>query len=133
VLVTGSVAERSLAEETTRSWTFPHRIVAGELDFPILAAAVAHAHATAAPDTSTGHIAAAVGTPAAVLFGPGDYRMWRPAGPAIVVRNNPECWGCKRPVCFQPFTMCTAMTTVEYMADAVEACLAGRAQPPEAL
>jgi ADP-heptose:LPS heptosyltransferase len=133
VLVTGSTAERSLAEETARSWSFPHRIVAGELDFPTLAAAVASAHATAGPDTSIGHIAAAVGTPVAVLFGPGDHRMWRPAGPAIVVRNNSGCWGCKRPECFQPFTMCTALTTVETMADAVEACLAGRAKPPEAL
>jgi len=133
VLVTGSAAEREFVQETMRGWNFPHRIVAGELDFLTLAAAVAHAHATVGPDTSIGHIAAAVGTPAAVLFGPGDHRMWRPAGPAIVVRNNSECWGCKRPLCFQPFTMCTAMTTVEAMADAVEACLAGKARPPEAL
>lgn len=128
VVVTGSSAERREAEETARGWRFPHRILAGELDFAGLAGLVAAAKLTCAPDTSIGHIAAALGVPSVVLFGPGDPRLWRPAGSSIIMRNDSPCRGCKRKECGQPFVMCTALTTVESFAGAVDSALAGKAQ-----
>ncbi|MDP3940501.1 MAG: glycosyltransferase family 9 protein [Deltaproteobacteria bacterium] len=52
-------------------------------------------------DTCMAHIASAAGTPAVVLSGPADPRMWRPYGPQHIVVSDPEarCGGCKLPRC----------------------------------
>ena len=59
-------------------------------------------------DTCLGHFASAAGTPAIVLSGPADPRIWRPYGKAHVVMSDPSarCGGCKQPRCALPSHLC---------------------------
>jgi heptosyltransferase-2 len=45
-------------------------------------------------DTGVGHLAAALGTPVVTLFGPTDWRLTAPRGPAEVVRHPTPCSPC---------------------------------------
>ena len=45
-------------------------------------------------DTGVGHLAAALGTPVVTLFGPTDWRLTAPRGPAEVVRRPTPCSPC---------------------------------------
>ena len=45
-------------------------------------------------DTGVGHLAAALGTPVVTLFGPTDWRLTAPRGPAEVVRHETPCSPC---------------------------------------
>jgi ADP-heptose:LPS heptosyltransferase len=53
---------------------------ARDLPLPDLAALLARATAYLGNDSGVSHLAAAVGVPSVVLFGPTDRRRWRPLG-----------------------------------------------------
>lgn len=80
--------------------------LAGQLDLPRLAphpadpAPLAAYGWCVAADGSLPHLAAAVGTPCAVLFGPGDPERHRPLGKQHVwIRRKAECAPCQQPKC----------------------------------
>jgi ADP-heptose:LPS heptosyltransferase len=81
-------------------------------------------------DTCLGHLASAVGTPAVVLMGPSDPRIWRPYGQPHVVLRDPEerCGGCKQPRCPLREHLCMDGITVEAVLRGAEEALA-RAGP----
>lgn len=54
-------------------------------ELPELAAAMASARVVVGNDAGTSHLAAAVGAPLLVRFGPTDPRRWRPIGPRVRV------------------------------------------------
>ncbi|MCI0341857.1 MAG: glycosyltransferase family 9 protein [Planctomycetales bacterium] len=72
------------------------------------AAILARAALLVSLDTGATHLAAAVGTSVVALFGPGDPRIWAPAGAGLAVLQgiNPDCYGCKRPACFRERHFC---------------------------
>jgi heptosyltransferase-2 len=76
-------------------------------------------------DTCLAHIASAAGTPAVVLSGPADPRIWRPYGERHVVASDPEarCGGCKLPRCPLPEHLCMDGIEVPRVLDAAERCL----------
>ncbi|SDG86747.1 glycosyltransferase family 9 protein [Pseudonocardia oroxyli] len=78
VVVTGSAAERGLAERVAEGAA----VLAGRTSIQDLAAVVAGARLVVSGDTGVAHLASAFGRPSVVLFGPvGPERWGPPAGP----------------------------------------------------
>ncbi|MDE3204789.1 MAG: glycosyltransferase family 9 protein [Acidobacteriota bacterium] len=79
VVVTGSAAERPLAEEIAeRAGLGPPAVRAGDTDLSELIALVAAAGRVVSGDTGVAHLATALGTPSVVLFGPVPPSEWGP-------------------------------------------------------
>jgi ADP-heptose:LPS heptosyltransferase len=79
VVVTGSPAERGLAEEVAALAGLPdHRVLAGRTRLTALAALVADAALVLSGDTGMAHLAAAYTRPAVTLAGPVPPRLWGP-------------------------------------------------------
>jgi heptosyltransferase-2 len=68
-----------------------HRLeVADRLPLPALAAALRQCRFFLGHDSGVSHLAAAVGLPCVLLFGPTDPAMWAPPGPLVrVIRRGP--------------------------------------------
>lgn len=60
----------------------------------LLPALLSELDALVAGDTGVAHLAAALGTPVVALFGPTDWRLTAPRGPAEVVRHPVPCSPC---------------------------------------
>jgi ADP-heptose:LPS heptosyltransferase len=79
VLVTGSAAERGLADEVAaRAGLPPERVLAGGTDLGQLCDLVSVASLVVSGDTGIAHLASAYATPSVVLFGPVDPTQWGP-------------------------------------------------------
>jgi ADP-heptose:LPS heptosyltransferase len=79
VVVTGSAAERPLAEEVARGAGLgPGDVLAGRTGLIQLAALVASAGRVLCGDTGVGHLATAFGVPSVLLFGPTPPSEWGP-------------------------------------------------------
>jgi ADP-heptose:LPS heptosyltransferase/uncharacterized protein YjbJ (UPF0337 family) len=79
VLVTGSAAERPLAERVARAAGLdPDDVLAGRTSVVELAAIVASAGRVLCGDTGVGHLATAFGVPSVLLFGPTPPGEWGP-------------------------------------------------------
>ncbi|PRX96179.1 glycosyltransferase family 9 protein [Allonocardiopsis opalescens] len=90
VVVTGSAAERPLAERIARVARLPGRaVLAGGTNVARLAALVAGASLVICGDTGVAHLATAFGTPSVVLFGPVSPRLW---GPRIDHELHASLW-----------------------------------------
>jgi ADP-heptose:LPS heptosyltransferase len=81
VVVTGSQAERSLAETVATQAGLPESaVLAGQLDILGMVALISDCRLLVCGDTGVGHIATATGTPSVVLFGPTPPSRWGPRG-----------------------------------------------------
>ncbi|HEY5311551.1 MAG TPA: glycosyltransferase family 9 protein, partial [Pirellulales bacterium] len=101
IVMVGSQADRELASKILGGRPWP-RISdwTGKLSVCRLAALLERAGCFVGADSGPAHLAAAVGTPAVVLFsGPNDARVWRPAGDVVVVRQPVACAPCHRTAC----------------------------------
>ena len=79
VVVTGSEAERSLAELVAgAAGLCQDRVLAGRLDLARMAAMVASARLVVCGDTGVGHLATAYRVPSVLLFGPMSPALWGP-------------------------------------------------------
>jgi ADP-heptose:LPS heptosyltransferase len=79
VVVTGSPGERERARAVAAGAGLPgERVLAGRTSVDELCALVAGAALVISGDTGIAHLAAAIGTPSVVLFGPADPRRWGP-------------------------------------------------------
>jgi heptosyltransferase-2/heptosyltransferase-3 len=99
VLITGSAAERGLAEAIAGRMTTRPLIAAGETTLGQLAALLARCRLVIGTDSGPLHLAVAVGTPTVHLFGPVDWRTFGPWGdPARhrVVLSGLPCIPCNR-------------------------------------
>jgi len=109
----------------------------GRDDRSLLPALLAELDALVAGDTGVSHLAAALGTPAIVLFGPTDPALTAPRGPATVLVHPVPCAPCYYRVC--PIEHpCLDGIAAERVRDAVLAVvghhavggLGGRPEPP---
>ncbi len=82
VILTGDKAEAPLAERLAVNIGGGSRSLAGQTDLLELAAILDGACAAVTTDSGPMHLAAAVGTPLVVLFGPGDPHRFGPRGRA---------------------------------------------------
>lgn len=81
VVVTGSAAERALAESVAaRAGLGASAVLAGELDLLAMVALISDAQLLICGDTGVGHIATATGTASVLLFGPTPPSRWGPRG-----------------------------------------------------
>jgi ADP-heptose:LPS heptosyltransferase/GT2 family glycosyltransferase len=88
VVITGSRAERALAEAVAGSAGLPAgSVLAGRTDLGGLALAVAAAGRVVCGDTGVAHLATALGTPSVVLFGPTPPSEWGPPAGRTVHRS----------------------------------------------
>ena len=91
VVITGSAAERPLAEQVAGAAGLPpRRVLAGQTELPELARLVAGASLVISGDTGIAHLAAAYGAPSVVLFGPVPASRWGPPadGPHVALSRD---------------------------------------------
>ncbi len=103
VAITGSAADRSLAAEILGQMQDPAVLLTGRTSLAELAAVLRRARLAVTTDTGAMHLAAALGTPVAALFGP--TAPWRtgPFGEGHeVVRLGLECSPCFKRRCPAP-------------------------------
>ncbi len=81
VLVTGSAAEKDLADSVAAQAGLPESaVLAGQLDVLGMVALISDCRLLVCGDTGVGHIATATGTPSVLLFGPTPPSRWGPRG-----------------------------------------------------
>jgi len=94
-----------------------------------LAGILARCHAYVGNDSGVSHLAAAVGVPTVVVFGPTDAAVWAPRGPLVrVVRGSAPCApcdpaqrrGCARRMCLETSS---ASTVLEALSAVLEAAV----------
>ena len=78
VVLTGSADERAVTASVARAMRAPAIDLAGRTDLGAFAALVAAARVLVTNDTAASHVAAAVGTPSAVVFLASDPARWAP-------------------------------------------------------
>jgi ADP-heptose:LPS heptosyltransferase len=89
-----------------------------------VAALVKQAQMFIGNDTATGHIAAGVGTPHIILFGPTFPHLWAPKGAkGICIFKAPDCCGCRQIACLKKENPCMDWISVEEVWDAVRRLL----------
>jgi heptosyltransferase-2 len=88
LVVVGGEADH--AQIAAMSAAHPDAVIARDLPLPVLAALLERAALYLGHDTGISHLAAAVGTPCVLLFGPTDPAIWAPANPGVEVIVAPE-------------------------------------------
>jgi lipopolysaccharide heptosyltransferase II len=78
VVLTGSTAEQQLTAAVRRAMHHTALDLAGQTDLGTFGAVIARLDLLVSNDTGAAHMAAAVGTPSVVLFGPGRPEQWGP-------------------------------------------------------
>jgi heptosyltransferase I len=99
IVLTGSTGDRPLVASLAGMLPpgVPTVNLAGELPLPVLAAVLQRLAVFVTGDTGPMHLAAAMGTPVAALFGPSDPARYAPHGTAArVVRVDLPCSPCNR-------------------------------------
>jgi heptosyltransferase I len=128
VLITGSPGDRELAENIIAQTATPPLNLAGRTSLAELAAVLHQARLAVTTDTGPMHLAAALGTPVAALFGP--TAPWRtgPFGAGHeVVRLTLPCSPCFQRHCPEP--RCLLELPVSQVQEAVEKILVRRQNP----
>jgi lipopolysaccharide heptosyltransferase II len=78
IVLSGSAAEQQLTAAVRRAMHHPALDLAGQTDLGTFGALIARLDLLVSNDTGAAHMAAAVGTPSVVLFGPGRPEQWGP-------------------------------------------------------
>jgi heptosyltransferase-3 len=102
VVLTGAPGplDRELAEEILARCRMRPRVLVGETSLMELGVIIARARLLFGVDSAPMHLAAAVGTPAAALFGPSGDFNWGPWGEGhLVIKKGWDCQPCGRDGC----------------------------------
>jgi lipopolysaccharide heptosyltransferase I len=122
VVVVGTNADAEIADALVENSNGNATSIVGRTDIPGLAAVLAKADFVLANDTGPAHLAAAIGTPVAALFGPANPVRTRPYGERnLVIQTDVEipCWPCNRKeicpewLCFETLTPDVALSALE--------------------
>ena len=113
----GSPAEAGKMNELAVAIEHSQPLVVARNDIVQAAALMTRAQALVAPDSGLSHVAAALGVPLAVLFGPDDPKItgpYQPSAPAAVIMADPSVCpdlpGCRRKTC-EPNKCMAAITS----------------------
>ncbi len=92
VLLVGGESDVQALGELQAAWAFAGSdlLVAANHPLPVLAALLARCRLFVGHDSGISHLAAAVGAPCVLLFGPTDPDIWAPLQPGIVVLRSPD-------------------------------------------
>ncbi|MGA3083481.1 MAG: glycosyltransferase family 9 protein [Thermodesulfobacteriota bacterium] len=93
-----------------------------ELSLPMLAGVLSHCTGFLGNDSGVSHLAAALGLPATVLFGPTNPSLWGPKGKTVrILASGIPCAPCDRKTCQSCITKeCLAELTVRQVLEAIE-------------
>jgi lipopolysaccharide heptosyltransferase I len=115
ILLTAGPGERPQADEVRRQMKNGARLVE-PAGLPALRDVLAGARLVVAGDTGPAHVAAALGVPTVVLFGPKDPRVLAPVGPRVrTVRTGVRCSPCTLRFC--PAPVCMTEMSVDLVAE----------------
>jgi ADP-heptose:LPS heptosyltransferase len=130
VVVTGSTAERPLADRVRRLALPASAVLAGRTTLEALAALIASARLLVCGDTGVAHLATAYATPSVVLYGPTPPSLWGPitSGPHEVLWRGQ---GSTDPWAPAPDPALLAIS-VDDVLTAAESALRGAAAAPAA-
>jgi len=125
IVMTGAPTEEQRAQLAEAQAASKHRLASlNSLSIGELVAAIAGAKLFVGNDSGPAHIAAAVKTPLAVLFGPASSVRWRPwRAPSILVQNHFPCNPCAmytceafdEPECIRSITVDQVMKAVDQL------------------
>ena len=94
-VIVGTPGDKPVAEEVAREMQNQAAVIAGETSIAELKGVLACAQLVISNDTGTSHVAAALGVPTVVVFGPTEHVSTRPLSRlAAVVRHDVECSPC---------------------------------------
>lgn len=124
IVLIGGPGEEGILEKVEANMVFKPEAKFNSLELIEVAALLKHAQLFIGNDTATGHIAAGVGTPHIILFGPTFPQLWAPkGGKGIYIFKSPECCGCPQISCFKKDNPCMDWIKVEDVWQAVEKML----------
>ncbi len=130
VVVTGGPEERPLGEALRRMTRTAPLILIGQTSLMELACVIKRCRVFLAHDSSSLHVAAAVGTPTVALFGPTDPRRHLPPSfTGQVIKKDVFCSPCYSPRCRTVTHACMQRISVDEVQAAVQGWLAGQARP----
>jgi heptosyltransferase-3 len=124
IVIAGAPSETTTADDIVAELPVALRgrmlIMTRDLPVPLLAGLLSHASGCISVDTGPAHLAAALGCPLTVLFGPADPAVMAPVGPApvAVVRSHvacSPCYGtrrrktCQRNICMEQITVASVL------------------------
>ncbi|HEY0385637.1 MAG TPA: lipopolysaccharide heptosyltransferase II [Pyrinomonadaceae bacterium] len=119
VLLVGSPDELEVSVQVSAAMRHRPVMLTGETDLRQAVAVLSLASAVVTNDTGPAHIAAALGRPTLVIFGPTDPRTTRPfSEKAEIIRRPPECAPCMLRECPIDHRCMTAITAAEVFARA---------------
>lgn len=123
VAILGAASERPLAEAVAAAMGHPARVLAGETSLADLVGVLARLRVLVTNDSGPMHMASALGTPVAAVFGPTDPRETAPVGPARLLGEPVHCAPCGLRAC--PIDhRCMTRVSAERVAAAAEEMLA---------
>jgi lipopolysaccharide heptosyltransferase II len=132
ILVTGSRTERDLAQ-TVCAGNADACSVAGELDFPELAALISRASLLISNNSGPVHVAAAVGTPVVVLYALTNPQHTPWQVPHRTLFRDVPCRYCYKSTCPHGHNACLRLVTPAEIAEAAAELLERPAQEPAPL
>jgi heptosyltransferase-2 len=83
LLLIGGEADHEKLEQLRSAWRHAPILVARDLPLPALAAVIERSQLFLGHDSGISHLAAAVGAPGLLLFGPTDPAIWSPGNPQM--------------------------------------------------
>jgi heptosyltransferase-2 len=90
LLLIGGEADAAQLAELPAAWREAYVLIARDLPLPQLAAILARCRLFIGHDSGISHLAASVGTPCVLLFGPTDPAVWAPAHANVSVIQPPD-------------------------------------------
>ena len=121
IILVGGPGEEEILRRVEANMGNPPEARIVSLPLIELAALLKQAQLFIGNDTATGHIAAGVGTPHIILFGPNSPKLWAPrGGKGISLFKAPSCCGCKQISCIHEGNPCMDWIGVEEVWKAVK-------------
>jgi heptosyltransferase-2 len=122
VILIGSEEERDVSDEVTKRMKRQPVVLTGKTNLEQVTALLGLVDLVVTNDTGPAHIAAAMGRPTIVIFGPTNPLTTRPFSPlAEVVRHPPDCSPCMLRDCPIDHRCMTAITVDEIFEKSVSA------------
>ena len=127
IVLVGAAEESDITEEVARRMHARPVVLTGRTTLAQTAAVLKASDLLVTNDTGPAHVAAAVGCPVVVVFGPTEPRTTRPfSATAEVVRRPPDCAPCMLRDCPIDHRCMTAVTPEDVFAGAARALAAGQ-------
>ena len=122
IVLVGAAEESDISEEVARQMRVRPSVLTGKTDLAQTAAVLKASDLLVTNDTGPAHVAAAVGCPVVVIFGPTNPVTTRPfSASAEVVRRPPDCAPCMLRDCPIDHRCMTAVTAEEVFERAARA------------